>query len=81
MPRKIKIQRLRSRNYEVSIVTRDPLIWFIRDRESLASTKDSNDVEAYGKLKKAWRNSKEKFDIWCRAQDFDDLFKKAGMKL
>ena len=83
MARKPKIEPIDSRNYSVVIAHRDSVfrMWFVRARESCASTQPSADMEAYYKLKRVWRKSKQDFDSACRFMDFSDLFSTAGVKL
>ncbi len=97
MARKPKFEPIGSRNFEVvtvhedmadcsdtavtAWVTTNARHWYVRNRETCASTQPSTDLEAYYKLKRVWRRSKEDFDSACRFMDFGDLFSTAGVKL
>ncbi len=79
---RMKLQRLRTRNYDLKImIGGDPISWFVRNRDTLADTADSNDLEAYKGLKRVWRKSKEGFDMRCAAMKFRDLFNHQEVKL
>ncbi len=70
---KLKFKNFNSRNYSVQVYS-DSGIWFVRSIESLSDTKECSDMDAYKKLKRVWRKSKENFDNACRCMDFLDLF-------
>lgn len=82
---RIKITPIRSANFEVVIVHGEAgvrLAWYVRNIVSAAHTSDFMDFEdAYRRLKRVWRRSKEDFDSACRFMDFHDLFSAAGVKL
>lgn len=81
MPRKVKIHALRSRNYELLIENKEPLLWFVRDVETCADTNNSSSYDDYRILKRTWRRSKEDFESACRFMEFNNLFSNAGIKL
>jgi hypothetical protein len=55
--------------------------WLVRNRETCADTRLSENWEDYYALKRVWRRSKEDFDSACRHMGFNDLFSTAGVKL
>lgn len=85
MARKPRIEPIASRNFQI-VVSRDikamidgnlcipPRQWYARNLETCADTEFWDDFEAYYRLKRIWRRSKEKFDSACRQMDFIDLF-------
>lgn len=90
--RKPKIEPIGSRDFRVIIIYGEEentehtawiekRYWFVRNRETCASTNPSTDLEAYYALKRVWRKSKEDFESACRFMDFADLFSTGGVRL
>lgn len=88
---RVKVQRLRTSNYElitnpIEHIEGEVKIWevtfYVRDRLRLCETSVQKNARAeYTRLKKIWRKNKEKFDKECAKMDFENLFSKAGMKI
>lgn len=80
--RKMKVVPLHSRFFRVSVdMDGETIAWFVISKETCASTPVYNDLDAYYRLKRAWRESKIGFDTVCRFMDFDNLFSISGVKL
>lgn len=88
---RVKIQKLRTSNYELvtTLIEHhegEAKIWevqfYVIDRLRLCETAVSKNArDEYARLKKIWRKKKHKFDEECAKMDYENLFSKAGIKI
>lgn len=75
MPRKIKIEPLETRNWQLLIRSNEgQQVWCVQQKESLAVSAFYCNMIEYARIKKVWRKNKERFDMICAGLPLHDLF-------